>query len=99
MDGQRGASVKEYVYFIQSQGNGNIKIGRTRNIQGRFNTLNVASPDPLELLGVIPTDDSVGLELKIHKMFSHAHVHSEWFYPAMELLDFIKSEAVVVDDE
>ncbi len=77
------------IYFIQAEGVGHIKIGFTDGIgaEGRLAELQVGSPVRLNLLGTLPGDKST--EMDLHRRFSFAHLHGEWFKSCPELLDFL----------
>ncbi len=69
---------KGYVYLIQSN-DGFIKIGRTINIKKRFKTLSVHLPYKIRLLGIIETNDYIGLEEELHCKYAEKRVNGEWF--------------------
>lgn len=80
---------KGFVYFIAYERHG-IKIGYTRNLQGRLNQLRIASPFPLTLIGSIETDDPESLERYAHQFFDAYKINSEWFsIDEIEIFDFI----------
>lgn len=77
------------VYFLSYERHG-IKIGYTRNLQGRLSQLRIASPFPLTLIGSIETDDPEGLERYAHQFFEAYKINSEWFsIDEIEIFDFI----------
>lgn len=73
-------------YFIQSGTNGPIKIGVTTNFSSRFRSLEMSSPTPLRVLGVVPTD----IEDECHVALHEWRLHGEWFKPDAEVLTFIR---------
>lgn len=63
------------VYFAASKQH--VKIGFTRNVKTRFQSLQTGSPDELTLLGFVPGD--ADLEAAIHGRLSKFHYRGEWF--------------------
>lgn len=79
------------IYFIQC-GTGPIKIGTTDGSPtDRLNSLQTGSPERLYLLSDMP--GSYALERELHVRFAAFRIRpdGEWFAPADELLEFIKS--------
>ncbi len=86
-----GASVHKtpgFVYFIQGQITGLIKIGWTISVEGRLFTLQASSPDKLKVLGWFPGNGRE--ERALHKHFASCRSHGEWFFPEPELLAEVK---------
>ena len=79
---------KKDVYFIQGCETKRIKIGVSNNVENRITQL--ASSEPLELLGVIKGGGEK-LERKLHTQFKSLQVHREWFKPEQELLEYIEN--------
>jgi hypothetical protein len=77
-----------YVYFIQSERGGPIKIGYTTNLERRIMALQTAQPYPLKLLLVI--HGGVEEENKLHKKFNSLRLCGEWFSPDEKLLQYIE---------
>jgi hypothetical protein len=85
-----------FVYFLQAECNGLIKIGYTLNgPMKRFKSIAYMSPVPLKLLGVIRGLRSV--EADLHRDFAHLRDHGEWFQPGPELLNLIETKAIPWD--
>lgn len=82
---------KDFVYFIQGDVTERIKIGQTGNIPQRLSELNTGS-EPLTLLGYVFS--SVYTEKVLHRKFAAHRVHSEWFAPNPEVLQFIDSKCI-----
>jgi hypothetical protein len=81
-----------FVYFIQAEANGYIKIGWTDGHPSfRLKTLETAAPCLLVSLGAVRGDS--GLERDLHNLFGHLRSHGEWFRPGQELLAFIQKKA------
>lgn len=77
-----------FVYFIQGENGGAIKIGYTYNIDQRIASLQTGYPDKLLVLADIPGDEVV--ESELHKIFSEYKLRGEWFKPSDELISFIR---------
>lgn len=65
------------VYFIEAAEAGVVKIGRTRSINSRMTSLQVASPFKLTLVGTIPGGSR--LENRLHRRYSQDRTEGEWF--------------------
>jgi len=75
------------VYFIEAPSIKLIKIGRTQDVKKRISELQVGSPVPLRLLGVVPGDSA--MEKQIQDKFKHLRKHGEWFRESVQLLEYI----------
>lgn len=73
------------IYFIQIPAGGPVKIGYTggNDALTRLATLQVGSPVPLAILGVI--EGSLVDEQAWHTRFAEDRLHGEWFRPSREL--------------
>jgi hypothetical protein len=78
-------------YFLQAGDRGPIKIGSTRNLPARLRTLQLMSPIPLRLLGVVPDD----IEAECHRALAAWRIHGEWFQPDTAVIDFIRNRCTV----
>jgi hypothetical protein len=67
------------VYFIRAKGTSFVKIGYTRNLPQRLQTLQTACPHALEVDFSMKTRDFVALERKLHQENQSRRVHGEWF--------------------
>ena len=77
-----------HVYFIKPIGQrGPIKIGCTRFIGARLDTLAHWSPTPLEVVAAVPGNFKI--ERHLHKRFAADRLHKEWFSWSQELSDGI----------
>jgi hypothetical protein len=74
------------VYFIRAQ-RGRVKIGTTTKLGSRMRSLRTMSPDPIELLAVIPGGRSI--EAQLHTRFARHRKHGEWFDAHPDLLEYI----------
>lgn len=87
----RSKTGREVVYFIQANG-GDVKIGKSANLESRVRTLRCSSSASLVVLGVCP--NSGDLERSLHRMFQHLRVSGEWFRPGADLLKWISENSV-----
>ncbi len=78
-------------YFLQAGDIGPIKIGSTRNLPTRLRSLQLMSPVPLRLLGVVPQD----VEYECHRVLAAWRIHGEWFEPAAPVLALIRERCTV----
>jgi hypothetical protein len=77
-----------FVYFIQSQdGAGPVKIGHAKRPGRRLAGFQCGSPVILRIIGVEPAPPI--RERALHEKFAEHRLHNEWFYPAMEVLEYI----------
>ena len=78
-----------FVYFIQGQCGGPIKIGYSCDVKARLKSIQTGHPDVLTVLGIFagsPKD-----EHDLHEEFNSYRVRGEWFQPAEPILEKIKS--------
>lgn len=94
------------IYFIQCDGDGPIKIGKSSNPYKRRNLFQIGCPYFLEIRaiynGSITEDD-------FHERFKEYNIHGEWFEPDEHIISFMKEncdyykeqvlyeEAIIVD--
>jgi len=72
-----------YIYFVQMENTGPIKIGFTKNIKGRMESLQTASPYPLTLRHhFFATRKN---ENDLHKRFRKDILRGEWFISSKAL--------------
>lgn len=83
-----------YVYFIRGRTSGHVKIGRAWDVSQRFHAIKTSCSEPVELLGLIPSDFPERLEGELHARFRRCCVHGEWFRPNRHLLRFIRHNAI-----
>lgn len=81
------------VYFVRAQTLGLIKIGTANFAAERLAVLKTASPDALELLGVVFCDNYGSLEAELHSRFWASRSHGEWFRPTPDLIEYIAANA------
>lgn len=78
-----------FVYFIQADGGGPIKIGCSSNVEQRLADLQKSSPVTLRCLFRAP--GGFEIERELHGMFRRHRRHGEWFADAPELHEFLLS--------
>lgn len=83
------------VYFLRRQQDGLIKIGHTRRLASRLDTLR-RDHGPLVALGFLPGDHL--LEHDLHRKFAAHHVGREWFRPAPSIVRTAKAATHVPDE-
>jgi hypothetical protein len=70
----------EYVYFIVEEPfNGNVKIGRTNDLNKRVKSLQTGCPTKLRIHLSFPAIDSNKLETQLHAHFRDRRFNGEWF--------------------
>lgn len=67
-----------YVYVVQN-GDGLVKIGRTRDFSARLKGLLTASASDLARVAVWPCENSAQHEASTHQAWSDCRVRGEWF--------------------
>ncbi len=81
--------VTGYIYFIQMDRIGPVKIGFTKNIEKRLVSLQTACPYPLNLLCIFPGNED--METDIHSCFKEMRMEGEWFLPHPFILGEIEN--------
>lgn len=71
--------IKGYVYLIEAIGCSRYKIGRAFNPAKRLNEMQTGSPFELAIVCIIPSDDTIRLESRLHREFAASRVKGEWF--------------------
>jgi hypothetical protein len=82
-----------FIYCLQAQTSGLIKIGFAKNPYSRFSNYRTHNPDGLVLLGIWHGNRND--EEQIHERFKHQRHSREWFTPGADLLEFIKAHSAV----
>lgn len=77
-----------FIYFIQGECGGPIKIGYAKDVQNRIRTLQTGYPDTLKLLLAIP--GNIHNEQVLHGHLDAYRLHGEWFKPDAAVLNRIK---------
>lgn len=78
-----------FVYLIQHDHDGPIKIGFALGPEDRLRALQAANPFPLHLRLKLPGGEKE--EACLHLRFKAHHIRGEWFHPCPELLALIKN--------
>lgn len=90
-----------FIYFIQCQDTGPVKIGYTKNVKRRRNELQTGNPYELKIL--LSIDGSELWEKDLHYHFRDLLIRNEWFLPGESLFEFIddlrETENEMVIDE
>lgn len=81
---------KGYIYLVASL-EGHYKIGRSKDVPTRVNTLSIQLPFRVELLHSFSADDYVRAEQIIHERFSHLRLNGEWFRLGEEEIEWFRS--------
>lgn len=87
----RKVLVQYYIYFIQGENGGAIKIGLSNNPKSRLKQLQTGYPDTLKILLIILGDEKV--ERQLHEELKLSKLHGEWFKPDENVIDKIKELA------
>lgn len=77
-----------YVYFIQMDRIGPIKIGFTKDVAKRILHLQVSSPYPLRVLCLFPGTEET--ERELHECYKDMKLEGEWFLPHPVILKDIE---------
>jgi hypothetical protein len=81
--------VSGFIYFLQSDYNGLIKVGYTTDITKRFGSLRASNAASIGIIKVVL--GNFFLESEIKRFLKFCQHHNEWFYPHDKLLAFIDS--------
>lgn len=77
-----------YIYFVQGESGGAIKIGYSENVNQRIIELQTGYPDKLILLG--KCNGTFEIETKFHEELKEYKLNGEWFKPNKIVLDTMK---------
>lgn len=80
--------MRKYVYFMQRNSDGFIKIGESDNPRKRKSKVQAEVGEPVELLYYFP--QPVPLETLLHDKYRNGRADGEWFNPSEELLEYIQ---------
>jgi hypothetical protein len=75
--------VPGYVYFIQADIGGPVKIGWAKDPAKRCRDLQTGSPHRLVVRAFIP--GTIGDEARLHRQFRSSRLEGEWFTPTAEM--------------
>lgn len=79
----------DMIYFIRAVNSGTIKIGVSNDPKRRLDSMQTGSPEPLELLGVLP--GGMDEEKRLHQKFARSRIHGEWFRADEHLMQGIEA--------
>jgi hypothetical protein len=82
-----------YIYFIQLDRIGPIKIGFTNDVGNRLVSLQTSNPYPLRLLHFFPGNQE--MEREIHSCFDEMRMNGEWFLPHPFILEEIQEQIII----
>lgn len=68
-----------YVYYIQNEDSGAVKIGISKNPETRLKQLQIGCDGKLKLLGYRLAENRFSDEAIEHKKHKDNHIHGEWF--------------------
>lgn len=78
------------IYFLQLGNNGPVKIGITKYLEPRIQSMQSCIPIPLQL--VLTLRGNRLLEKKLHDRFAKHKIQGEWYELGNELRDFINEQ-------
>lgn len=81
-----------FVYFVQSEDGGPIKIGWAQDVASRVRQLQVGQSRRLRVIDAIQCRRSY--ERDLHRQFAESRLFGEWFEPTPELLELIEREGL-----
>lgn len=84
---------ERFVYFIEAEGLGLVKIGVANCPHDRLRHLDHMSAAPLRLLGAVATDRRGALEKELHLRFAAHRRRGEWFEAHPEIMAYIEAHA------
>lgn len=76
------------VYFVRDAAVRLVKIGTTRDLPRRLQSLRCSSPSKLDLLGTI--SGGIDVEADLHRRWADLRSHGEWFRERWDLLRFVE---------
>lgn len=89
-NGEIESSLTEFIYFILNENCNAVKIGRAKDVERRFKSLQTANCNDLKLIKTIRVNGSLEaqeLEKNIHRKFDYLRLRGEWFKAERELFD------------
>lgn len=88
-----------FIYFIQAgDEHGHIKIGHSRDVDKRLESLRTGNHLPLRVLFKIPHPNAHDIEQKLHAEFADLRAEGEWFRFDAQILLVAKALDAVVHD-
>lgn len=85
----RGDFPSQYLtYFVRARGMGDIKIGKSNQVEVRVKHLWTAASRGVDLVACYPSD--ITHEVELHREFEHLRLCGEWFRPGAELMTHLQ---------
>ncbi|HYE12188.1 MAG TPA: GIY-YIG nuclease family protein [Patescibacteria group bacterium] len=78
---------KGFIYFVQGENGGAIKIGYTKDVESRLKALQTGYPDTLKVICLLPGNEKK--EKALHYKYRNIQLRGEWFKPDNILLNDI----------
>lgn len=82
-------------YFIRARGTGDIKIGKTNHIGGRFKSLMTGASRGIDILALYPAPREH--EQELHADFAEYRLNGEWFIGHSKILSYLRMIGSDVD--
>ena len=79
----------KYLYVVQAEKSGMLKLGQSTDPEGRTRQMQVGSPERLILLHKVRLE-AYNQEVLLHRKFRPYRSHGEWYFPNQELLAFVE---------
>jgi hypothetical protein len=76
------------IYCIRMGANGPIKIGRTKDVDGRVNGLQTGNP--YQLVPIAEVMLPAEMEVQLHAYLDEYRMQGEWFTPSSEVLEIVE---------
>lgn len=85
-----------FVYFVQAEGGGPIKVGMSRSPSDRLRQLQTSHAERLRMARVVAVHESKAarMERNLHRHFADARLRGEWFRPVPELVKLARAAPV-----
>ena len=68
-----------YVYLLYSPTNNTYKIGKAKQVDGRYGSIAKQSPVEIKLIHQFKSENANKAEKALHNQYSHKRVLGEWF--------------------
>lgn len=82
--------VEGFVYFIQAEGGGPVKIGWAKRPKKRLSSIQTSHKDRLVIRKLVAARTEA--EAKFHKRFAKSRLQGEWFEATPDLVAFMAAE-------
>lgn len=84
-----------FIYLIRNGETNLHKIGKSKNVLNRLNSLQTGNPENLSLIDFFPSIDTHAHEKKLHDHFAEKRVAGEWFELLEKELDYFGSFSAI----